>query len=196
MEVERYIMIYIKNFLFESDNIRILGKDFVKNNKNKGKLIINNKKYKLKEFINSNEIKNDIIKINMILSKELSNISHLFDNCSKLKEFSFCDDIRFIDDKEPHLLEEYNDYDNDIYFNFNENSSDNFSEHSLYKNLRIDDIYSNCSTITNKTEEKYNNSTINDIRDKIIICEHNYYYDMSYMFYNCRSLLSLPEILK
>ena len=29
-----------------SDNIRILGKDFVKNNKNKGKLIINNKKYK------------------------------------------------------------------------------------------------------------------------------------------------------
>ena len=42
MEVERYIMIYIKNFLFESDSIRILGKDFVKNNKNKGKLIINN----------------------------------------------------------------------------------------------------------------------------------------------------------
>ena len=141
-----------------------------------------NKKYKLKEFISSNEIKNDIIKINMILSKELSNISHLFDNCAKLKEIFFCDDTRFIDDKGPHLLEEYNDYDNDIYFNFNGNSSDNFSEHSLYKNLRIDDIYSNCSTITNKTEEKYNNSTINDIRDKIIICEHNYYYDMSYMF--------------
>ena len=59
MEVERYKMIYTKkinkelkwklpNFIKrlieienESNNIRILGNDFVKNNKNKGKLIIN-----------------------------------------------------------------------------------------------------------------------------------------------------------
>ena len=64
MEVERYKMIYTKkirieledelfygldeiiNIENENDNIRILGNDFVKNNKNKGKLIINNKKYK------------------------------------------------------------------------------------------------------------------------------------------------------
>ena len=46
--------------------------------------VYDNKKYKLKEFISSNEIKNDIIKINIILSKEISNISHLFDNCYKL----------------------------------------------------------------------------------------------------------------
>ena len=79
MEVEEYKMVYktkndeiliyelnlINKKLYKeikSDNIRILGKDFVKNNKNKGKLIINNKKYKLKEFININEIKNDITK--------------------------------------------------------------------------------------------------------------------------------------
>ena len=59
MEVERYKMIYTKkirieledelpygldeiiNIENENDNIRILGEDFVKNNKNKGKLIIN-----------------------------------------------------------------------------------------------------------------------------------------------------------
>ena len=168
----------------------------MKNNKNKGKLIINNKKYKLKEFINSNEIKNDIIKINIILSKEISNISHLFDNCYKLKEIFFCDDTRFIDDKGPHLLEEYNDYDNDIFFDFNENSPDNCSEHSLYKNIRTDDIYSNYSEIITKTEEKYNNSTINYIIDKIIIYQHNYYSNMSYMFYKCWSLSSLPDISK
>ena len=126
MEVERYKMVcatkidetlidelleFTNNKLYNeiiSDNMRILGNDFVKNNKNKGKLIINNKKNKLKEFINSNTIKNDIIKINMILIKELSNISHIFHGCEKLKEFSFCDDTRFIDDKGPHLLEEYN----------------------------------------------------------------------------------------
>ena len=110
MEEERYKMIYTKKINEElkdklpddvkklidkeskDNNVRILGKDFVKNNKNKGKLIRNNKKYKLKEFINSNEIKNDIIKINIILSKEISNISHLFDNCYKLKEIFFCDE--------------------------------------------------------------------------------------------------------
>ena len=63
MEVEEYKMVYkrkndeiliyelnlINKKLYKeikSDNIRILGNDFVKNNKNKGKLIINNKKYK------------------------------------------------------------------------------------------------------------------------------------------------------
>ena len=144
----------------ESDNIRILGYDFVKNNKNKGKLIIN--------------------------------------NCSKIKEFSFSDDTRFIDDKGPHLLEEYNDYDNDIYSDFYENSPDNCSEHSLYKNIKTDDIYSNCSEIKNNTkmEEKYNNSTINYIIDKIIIYQHNYYSNISYMFFNCSSLSSLPDISK
>ena len=177
MEVERYKMLYTKKineelksvlsyFYLEelidkenkSDNIRLLGKDFVKNNKNKGKLIINNKKYKLKEFINAKEFNGDKIKINMILSKELSNISHIFDNCYKLKEIFFCDDTRFIDDKGPHLIEEYNDYDNDIYIDYNENIPDNCSEHSLYKNIRTDDIYSNCSEIKNNTkmEEKCN----------------------------------------
>ena len=175
MEVERYKMIYktkidkilLDKIIFrniklyneiKNDNIRILGNVFV-NNRNKGKLIINNKKYKLKEFIN-NEIKDDIIKINMILSKDLSNIGHLFHNSAKLKEIFFCDDTRFIDDKGPHLLEEYNDYDNDIYFDFNENNPDNCSEHCLYKNIRTDDIYSNYSEIITKTEEKYNKMII------------------------------------
>ena len=45
-------------------------------------------------------------------------------------------------------------------------------------------------------KEKYNNSTINYIRDKIIIYQHIYYYDMSRMFYDCISLLSLPDISK
>ena len=98
----------------------------------------------------------------MILSKDLSNISHLFDDCAKLKEIFFVDNIGFIDDKGPHLLEEYNDYDNDIYFDFNENSPDNCSEHIIFKNIRNDDIYSNCSGLTTeaKMEERH---------DKVII---------------------------
>ena len=211
MEVERYKMIYtkiineelnrklsdiIQNIIDienENNNIRILGNYFLKNNKNKGKLIIYNKKYKLKEFINTKEFKDNKIKINMIINKELSNISHLFDNCKKLKEFYFCDDEMNTED-ETHILEEHNDYNNDP--DINENVSNN-SENSLYKNIRIDDIYSNYSTITTKSkmEERDDNSTINYIRDKIIIYQHNYYY-MSYMFNNCEKLSSLPDISK
>ena len=80
---------------------------------------------------------------------------------AKIKGFYFFDDTRFIDDKEPYLLEEYNeeynDYDDEIDFDYNE-VINNCSENSLFKNLKIDDIYSNCSEITTKTkmEEKYN----------------------------------------
>ena len=91
MEVERYKMIYTKIYTdklldisrsIEDQNdefilniykeilsydIRILGSDFVKNNKNKAKLIINNKKYALKEFINQKGSTSDEIKILYIL---------------------------------------------------------------------------------------------------------------------------------
>ena len=88
--------------------------------------IYDNKKYKLKEFINVKEFKDNKIKIkiNMILSKDLSNISHLFDNCYKLEEFSFYDDTRFIDDEAYYIIEEYNDIDIDYNENFR-----NYSEH-------------------------------------------------------------------
>jgi len=65
-----------------SNKIRILGHDFVKNNKNKAKLIINNKKHKLEEFININknikEFGVDKLKIGIILYNGLSNISCFF----------------------------------------------------------------------------------------------------------------------
>ena len=61
----------------------------MENNKNKGNLIINNKKYILKEFINDKEFKDYEVKINMILYKGLSKISHIFEKCTKLKEFLF-----------------------------------------------------------------------------------------------------------
>ena len=66
----------------EEDNekglLRILGKEFVKSNKNKGKLIINNKRYKLEEFIKIEDNKVQNYKLQMILSKDLSNYSYMF----------------------------------------------------------------------------------------------------------------------
>ena len=82
----------------------------MKNNKNKAKVIINNKKYELNELINIKEFTYDKIKINIILSKDISNISHMFKDCSKLLEIIFYDDIINIDDEEFNKFEEVLDY--------------------------------------------------------------------------------------
>ena len=213
MEVERYKMIYTKIYTdklldisrsIEDQNdefilniykeilsydIRILGSDFVKNNKNKAKLIINNKKYALKEFINQKGSTSDEIKINILLNKDLLNISSFFKNCFKLIEFSFKDNILDIDNEETKDFEENFgckiDYNEDI-------NSD------IYNNARNDTIYSNYSTITSE-KEKYNshdNSIIENIEGTLIFHQYNNYFNISYTFYNCVSLKSLPDISK
>ena len=74
----------------------------MKNNKHRAKLIINNKKYKLKEFINGKEFKDDKINISIILSKGLSNISHIFDKCVKLIELSIYESEITQTDEDPY----------------------------------------------------------------------------------------------
>ena len=74
MEMTRYQMKYIIKSLLYNYSLNILGKDFVKNNRNKAKLIIENKKYYLKEYIELNNIKKLELKIDILLSKDICNI--------------------------------------------------------------------------------------------------------------------------
>ena len=211
MEGLRFKMIYMKkinNKLKEkrifNNEIRILGDEFVKNNKNKAKLIINNKKYKLKEHINNNNINTkeltvDKLKVGMLLYNGLSNISHIFENCTKLLEFLYYGDIFGIDDDVSNLEDSNN---NDFYFDYDYNfdyDNNNISQNSLYRNIRCEDIYPNLAE--ERMEEKKCDdcgSIISYIRDKIIFfkTKNNYFFNMSHMFYNCSSLLSLPDILE
>ena len=103
MEVEKYKMIYELNFRdifilrfkngdMDEDHPRIkklylLGKDFVKNNKNKGKIIFKNKKHPLKEFLPVNEFRSRVIKVKMILNKNIYNKSYMFKDCKSLLHF-------------------------------------------------------------------------------------------------------------
>ena len=135
MEVELYKMTY--KLEKDIDTIRILGEDFVKNNKNKGKLSINHKKYPLKEFISS--IVNEPIKMKMILMHNIYNRSCIFKMCDSLDSIS--------QESKKNALENLeiakNELDN-IYYNENENElerniMDNYdiidNEDSFYDNI-------------------------------------------------------------
>ena len=70
MEVEIYKMIY--KISKDADSLRILGENFVNNNGNKGSIIINNKKDKIKGILPIKNLRKS--KIKMVLSKNIYNI--------------------------------------------------------------------------------------------------------------------------
>ena len=82
---------FIDDKEYSGDVIRILDKYFIKNNKNKGKLIYNNKKYELKEYfeeIDNNYKDIDIIKIKLYGINNISDMSRMFYGCYHLSSFS------------------------------------------------------------------------------------------------------------
>ena len=86
MDFEIYKMVYEK--VNNKTALIILGEEFVRNNGNKGLLIINNKKIKLPPggIISLNNIKKN--KIQMILNINIFNKSCMFKNCEALGSLS------------------------------------------------------------------------------------------------------------
>ena len=83
---KRNEMTIIYKFSYEKDKERrIFGKTFVKNNKGKCYLLINNKKYDLCEYFTFNKkVRKEKIKIRLIESKTIENKSRMFCLCSSL----------------------------------------------------------------------------------------------------------------
>ena len=188
-----------------NENYRILGHDFVKNNKNKAKLVKNNKKCELKEFINGKEFNDEQMKVKMILNKKLLNMSYLFQDCYELMGLSFDNyRINIYEERSSHFNEYYNDY--NFYYiedNINSNKSNFPYDHltnitDIYKNLRTGDNHSIEYGTENESERCYNHNnpiiTKSYIEDNIITYRCKYYTNLSYMFDNCINLLSLPDL--
>ena len=89
MDVIKYKMMY--KIQKNKHNIRILGNEFIKNNRNKGKLIIKNKKQYFREFSHLEKINEKQLKIKMILSNNIYNLSYMFKECESLCRFSIYD---------------------------------------------------------------------------------------------------------
>ena len=207
----RYQMKYkIDKSLVDNNNLKILGKTFVKNNRNKAKLIIENKKYNLKDFNKLNNFKKSELKIDILLRQDISNISYMFNKCESLLEILMKNNIqnKEINYNFSEIEKNKNNFEYNIY-KIDENKG------TLYEGLGDIKFYSEYSEISEKevsseTESMYfeiDNLQINN-KSEEMICEIesssslgnnlklNNIIDMSYLFNNCKSLSSLSGIAK
>ena len=76
----------------------------------------------------------------------------MFENCLKLKEIYFYNNITNIADEECQEFKEYNDYSPDFY-------EDN-NDHNIYDTLRNDDTKSDSTSIKRNEEDQYYNKVI------------------------------------
>ena len=195
---------------YKEDAIRILGKYFVERNKNNCKIIYNNKKYKLKEFLdeiddnynhNIKEIKLKIIGINNIIdfSKMFRGCFHLLSvSESKIENIEECifQSYDIFNDNNPYLslfdekkakdtIEENKSIDYEFYNSFD-----------LYYGCKLSS-FENISSIS-KNEENYNSSNVENKINSIQVSStnKNKIKYMECMFSCCCSLISLPDISK
>jgi len=218
MEVDIYKMLYkIKN---TNINLRILGDIFVRNNKNKGKLIINNKKKKIIDLININFIKTNEFKIKLLLCKHINNKSYFFKDCASLLKLSLSNmkknlenDLRgnilkfdIEEEKDESFLDLYPEEQKNstFYENIENYPFDNISEISKTKRRKKSSIYNKTIrydldldlnlfyVYSNFREMFFNCSSLNSLSD--IFQFNNNIIDISCMFYNCLSLTAIPNI--
>jgi len=135
--------------------LNILGSEFVKNNKNKAKLIINNKKHNLQEFLKIKNIPNSNIKIGMIFTKDLCKASFIFENCNSLINLSFHDNIEIINEDNLDRLNEFEEKEKSMEYDFDSDAK----ELDVYKNYKTDTytIYTTISKNEITIKGKLNN---------------------------------------
>ena len=183
MEIEEYQMIYKLN---KNEDIRILGEEFVRNNKNKGRIIYKNKNYSLVGKFKTKNITKNTLKIKILLSKNCYNKSFMFSDCSTLLQIKFKDNSY---NRENILYKDENflfiQIPQSIYIQKFPNVDINIENDYLEWNTKIsvmNAIFSNCSSLLLLPDiSKWDTSNV---------------IDMSKTFYNCSSLLLLPDISK
>ena len=168
--------------------IKLFGSDFVKRNKDKCKIIYNEKEYDLMEYFkfDNNSNHNDSIKIQLRINNNITDISYIFSFCKELLSIS---DLP-VDDN-------YNI--TDINKSFDGNNFNNSSEKAENSNeIDISETFYNDNLILSSIQNNINNSVYNETNTLNYLKENIFtnVTDMSLMFYECSSLISLPDMLK
>ena len=199
MEFEKYTMIYRfgRNTLGSNEyRLNIFNEKFVETNKNKAILKIRNKKYFLTPILKFKYAKqNQIIKIESIFFKNLSNKSYMFKNCNSLTQLSI--DENFKTSYNIPSDEKIESIGNEIYSENKENGNllKNIVDANNHNNL----FYENCneisltcySEILPKGKTGKNESTLVYYKKTL---ENKNFFLLNGFFENCTSLSSLKNV--
>ena len=178
------------NIIYKSNGnntIKIFGETFVKNNKNNCKIIYKGKEYELQEYF-ENKNNNDEIILTLRIFNIITNMKGMFYKCNELSSFP--------DQLNCSNITDINESVNDSSSSFDELKNDFFNIYGEKEDLNP--ISSTLSSI--KKENTLSNNTgiseILPIRNKLESLININVNDMSFMFYECNSLISLPDISK
>ena len=169
---------------------RLFSDYFIKNNKDKCKIIYNEKEYELTKYFEiDNNLNNDnIIKIQLKINNNITDISYMFQNCQELLSFR---DISNLNDCN-NVNKSLNNNESNNYID----ESNNRSEDEDYENFYNDNLTS--SSIPSKKNISEFTGT-NELITKLNAPAKNIFNnvtDMHSMFKGCSSLISLPDISK
>ena len=190
-----YVAILFKPIDNNEENVRIFGREFVKNNKHKCYIEYKDKKFELCEYfedIDNNYNHKDEILFFLIGINHINNMSYLFADCNTLSSLLIFSGNDFMKN-----LEQINGNFSDYILSIHSNTESNWNSSS--KN-DTKDFYMDNSLFSLKLSKikkaKDSNDFIADISfepspSSLINSNVN---NMNHLFYNCKSLITLPDI--
>jgi len=176
----------------DSKKIRLLGEEFVKNNKNNCSLIINGEIKELREEYELTNI-NTILRITLLKTNYITDMSYMFDNCVDL--LSISDDSKWITNEVKNMRNMFNNCES------LESLPKNISEWDTSKVKDMSYMFKGCKSLQYLPDIcNWNTKEVNDMCFIFADClaleklknifkwETTKVKDMSYMFCNCQSL--------
>ena len=132
----------------------------------------------------------------MVINKNLYNKSYMFKDCKSLLELKINNNLEYIEDNENFDINNYELENNENNINCWEDEETNLNKSfEFYGDNGIDEYnntyINNISTIKTYNEENNKDSLLTYLESFKL--EYNYV-NLKYMFYNCSSLSSLPDI--
>ena len=168
--------------------IKLFSDYFIKNNKDKCKIIYNEKEYEIAEYFEIDNNNDNIIKIQLKINNNITDISNMFYYCETLLSFRDISNLNNCNNVNKSLN---NNESNNYIDESNNRSEDEENENFYNDNLTLSSIPSknNISEFTG----------INEFINKLYAPAKNIFnnvIDMQSMFKGCSSLISLPDISK
>ena len=180
------------------NKIRIFGKDFVGNNKNKCKIQYYDGCHTLREYIELKNDEGDIIEIKLNGINDITDLSYMFADCDMLISLS---------DISKWNVEKVTDMSYMFYNCESLKSLPDISKWNVDKVTNMSHMFSNCESLQNLPDIYFwNTINVTNMSDIFSNCkllrslpdisnwDISKVTNLSYMLFNCESLKSLPDI--